>query len=65
MFIWLIYMLSRATGWAESELWGMSYAKALMLLHCHLLSQGQATRWAHSTAEERAVLDEQLEAFLL
>ncbi len=52
-----MFILARATGWSEADIWDMSYARGLMYLHCHLLYQGAATAWACTTQEEDAALD--------
>ena len=57
-------MLARATGWGESDLWSMPYAAGLMYLHCHMLYQGCATRWAAVMEDEAAELDAKFDSLL-
>lgn len=60
----MIYILARATGWQESDLLAMPYAKALMYLHCHMLYQGSATRWAYADDAEAEKLESDFKKYL-
>jgi hypothetical protein len=59
----MVYMLARATGWAEEKIHDMPYPKFLQFLHCHLVYQGAATRWEYLTEAEKAETDSKFDAF--
>ena len=42
----------------------MPYAKGLMYLHCHMLYQGSATRWAYADDEEAEKLESDFKKYL-
>lgn len=64
MLTWLLYMLQRATGRPQEEIFEMSYAQGCQLLHCHLLYQGSATRWLCGTDEEAQAIEATFNKYL-
>lgn len=60
----MVFIIARATGWRESEIWELPLPRALQYLHANMLLEGRATTWQYQFKSERLLMQGKLQALL-
>lgn len=60
----MVFILARATGWRECDIWLLPLPKALQYLHANMLLEGRATTWQYRFKSEERAFAQRLSALL-